>query len=129
MNIEDYLKGQTDEKLNFDGWIYTHRGSRYVYRISKFVILTFFNAYSHPANCTRILSSEVGIYKRKQENKKTRFRPRKQSRKKERKHALDQESDQEKRKLSSFFFLLSCFLFLVIACRNHRYKYEYKYEN
>ena len=32
------------------------------------------------------------------ENKKTRFRPRKWSRKKERKHALGQESDQEKKR-------------------------------
>ena len=35
---------------------------------------------------TALLSSEVGIYKRKQESKKTR------------KHAFDQESDQEKKK-------------------------------
>ena len=46
--------------------------------------------------------SEVGIYKRKQEGKKTRTRPRKRSRKKERKHALDKESVQEKKK--TFFF-------------------------
>ena len=37
------------------------------------------------------VNSEVGIYKRKQENKKTR------------KHTLDQESDQEKKKKLSFF--------------------------
>ena len=49
------------------------------------------------------LTPEVGIYKRKQESKKTRTQPRKRSRKKDngrekkkRKHALDQESDQEK---------------------------------
>ena len=38
--------------------------------------------------------SEVGIYKRKQESKK----------KKERKHALDQESDQEKKEKKLRFF-------------------------
>ena len=31
------LKGHTDEKLNFDGWLYSH--TRYVFKISKFVIL------------------------------------------------------------------------------------------
>ena len=56
-------------------------------------------------NATR---PEVGIYKRKQESKKTR------------KQELDQESDQEKKEVFSFFlgcflgralvFLLSCFL-------------------
>ena len=59
--------------------------------------------------------SEVGIYKRLQESKKTRTRPRKRSRKqkkqeldqekikKSRKQELNQESDQAKRK--TFFFL------------------------
>ena len=42
------------------------------------------------------MPSEVRIFKRKQESKKKRFGPRKRSRKKERKHALDQESFQEK---------------------------------
>ena len=70
---------------------------------------------------------EVGIYKRKQESKKTRFRPKKRPRKKEGKHTLDQEktmtvkkkeikqrvfldqeSDQEKKKNSLFsYFLIS----------------------
>ena len=50
---EHKLKGQTDEKLNFDGWIYISLGDNsYVFRTLKFVILTFF---SHPANCTHIL--------------------------------------------------------------------------
>ena len=44
--------------------------------------------------------SEVGIHLRKQESKKTRFRPRNRSRKKESKHVLDQGSDQEKRKIT-----------------------------
>ena len=51
------------------------------------------------------LFSEVGIYKRKQESKKTKN---KKTRKKERKQKLDQESDQEKRKL---FLFLGAFLF------------------
>ena len=48
----------------------------------------------------------MGIYKRKQESKKTRkirFRPSKRSKKqekKERKHALGQESDQEKKMIT-----------------------------
>ena len=59
--------------------------------------------------------AEVGIYKRKQESKKTRKHDFEQDiyqeiKKKERKHALDQESDQEKKKTFFFFFLLSCFL-------------------
>ena len=41
--------------------------------------------------------AEVGIYKRKQESKKTRN--------KERKHELDLESDQEKKKVFSFFLV------------------------
>ena len=76
-----------------------------------------------------VFSTEVGIYKRKQENKKTTFDQEsdQEKNKKERKHALDQESDQEKMKKLSFFldhflgrvlvvflffffFLLSCFL-------------------
>ena len=49
-------------------------------------------------------TSEVGIYKRKQESKKTRRNKnstkkaiKKKRKKKERKHALDQESDEEKK--------------------------------
>ena len=49
---------------------------------------------------------EVGIYKRKQENTLST----KNAIKKRRKHALDQESDQEKTKKKTFFFILSCFL-------------------
>ena len=74
------------------------------------------------------VNSEVGIYKRKQENKKTRKHTldqesdqEKKDNGQEKKHALDQESDQEKnRKLSFFldrflgrervFFLYSYFL-------------------
>ena len=60
--------------------------------------------------------SEGGIYKRKQESKKTRTLPRKRSRKQEldqesdqetrkqeRKQELDQESDQEKKEKTFFF--------------------------
>ena len=79
---------------------------------------------STPANKFVDFLPEMGIYKRKeeskktikqelnqesvQEKKKTRTRPRKRARKQERK----QESDQEKKKKSSCFlvFLLSCFL-------------------
>ena len=62
-------------------------------------------------------SAEVGIYKRKQESKKTRTRPRKRTRKQEhknstkkaikktRKQELDQESDQEKKKKTPVGFL------------------------
>ena len=39
--------------------------------------------------------SEVGIYKRKQVSKKTRFLPRKRSKKKAKKHAHDQENKNE----------------------------------
>ena len=69
--------------------------TRYVYRISKFI--TFF------AFCLLHFHSEVGIYKRKQESKKTRIkrtRPRKRSRK--------QENDQEKKK--NLYFFLDYFL-------------------
>ena len=71
-------------------------------------------------------SPEAGIYKRKQESKKTRKKEKRNSTKKAikktRKQELAQESDQEKRKKKSFFlmtflvyffvflFLLSCFL-------------------
>ena len=75
-------------------------------------ILACFRVFMCPIILTR---SEVGIYKRKQDNtispkkaikkksKKTRSRPRKRSRKKARKHAPDQESDQENKKTLSFF--------------------------
>ena len=50
----------------------------------------------------------MGIYKRKQESKKTRKQELDQesdqeNKKKERKHALEQESDQEKKKKTFFF--------------------------
>ena len=50
----------------------------------------------------------MGIYKRKQESKKTRKQELDQesdqeNKKKERKQELDQESDQEKKKVFSFF--------------------------
>ena len=59
----------------------------------------------------------MGIYKRKQESKKTRKHAFDQEsdqekKKKERKHALDQESDQEKKK-NFLFFLLS---FINFGC-------------
>ena len=72
---------------------------------------------------------EVGIYKRKQESKKTRkhafdqekktrSRPRNRSRKndngqekEERKHALDQESDQEKNEKLTFLFYFLVFFY------------------
>ena len=65
-------------------------------------------------------ATEVGIYKRKQESKKTRKHAFDQEKKKkERKHTLDQESDQEKKKKKHFFifflvesvFSYFCFLF------------------
>ena len=70
-------------------------------------------------------TSEMVIYKRKQESKKTRKHAFDQeSDQEKRKHALEQKSDQEKKKRSFFqdrfflvesvfffsFFLLSCFL-------------------
>ena len=48
---------------------------------------------------------EVGIYKMKQENKKTRKQESDQENKKTRKQELDQESDQEKKKVFFLFFL------------------------
>ena len=39
---------------------------------------------------------EMGNYKRKQEIKKTHFRPRKRSRNKERRHAFDQEKRKKR---------------------------------
>ena len=59
---------------------------------------------------------EVGIYKRKQESKKTRKHAfdqesdQEKKGKKERKHALDQDRNQEKRKTLFLFLLLSFFL-------------------
>ena len=55
--------------------------------------------------------SELGIYKRKQESKKTRTRPRKRSRKQE----LDQESDHEKRK-TILFFLITFLVEILFSC-------------
>ena len=50
-----------------------------------------------------ISDAEVGIYKKTQESKKTRFRPRKRSRKKEK-----NDNGQEKRKKTrSYFFSFS----------------------
>ena len=51
---------------------------------------------------TVIRFSEVGIYKRKQESKKTRKQELDQESDQE-KQELDQESDQEKKKKNSFF--------------------------
>ena len=88
---------------------------------------------AYPGNLYKITSqkpliimgtSEMGIYKRKQESKKTRKHAFDQeSDQEKRKHALEQKSDQEKKKRSFFqdcffwsracffsFFLLSCFL-------------------
>ena len=48
------------------------------------------------------VNTELGIYKRKQESKKTR------------KQELDQESDKEKEKVF-LFFLFSCFLDLFLS--------------
>ena len=57
-----------------------------------------------PGHCIRkctlvwcLLSTEVGIYKRKQENKNSTKKATKKKRNKGRKHALDQESDHEKK--------------------------------
>ena len=51
------LKGQTDEKLNFDGWMnipcWGYSLPTYK-RKNNFIII-----FSHPANCSRILLSEV----------------------------------------------------------------------
>ena len=59
---------------------------------------------------------EVGIYRRKQENKNSTKKAIKKTRKIERKHTLDQESDQEKKeKLSFFLTLLFSFSHLWIA--------------
>ena len=61
---------------------------------------------SNSANLARnTWHPEVGIYKRKQESKKTR------------KQVLDQESDQEKKKVFSFFlgrFLCRVLVFLIV---------------
>ena len=59
-------------------------------------------------------TSEVGIYKRKQESKKTRLKPRKRSRKKEKKRkktrSRPRKRPRKKEKHFLSFFLLSCFL-------------------
>ena len=87
--------------------------------------------------------TELGIYKRQQESKKTRTRPRKRSRKqnknstkkaikKTRKQEIKQELDQEKKKKKlSFFldhflgrvfvFLLSCFLLCCCCCSHESF--------
>ena len=61
------LKGQTDEKLNFDE--YLPLNTRYVFRISKFVTLkhnnNFIIIFTHSANCTRILLSAHISYRPK----------------------------------------------------------------
>ena len=48
-----------------------------------------------PVRLTHKVRSEVEIYKRNQESKKTRTRLRKRSRKQEKNQELDQKSDQE----------------------------------
>ena len=68
--------------------------------------------HEHSLYCMRIncANPEVGIYKRKQENKnstkkainKTRKKTRTRTRKRSRKQELDQESDQEKLKKNIF---------------------------
>ena len=47
--------------------------------------------------------AEVGIYKRKQESKKTKKELDKESDQEKRKQELDQKSDQEEKKVFSFF--------------------------
>ena len=64
---------------------------------SKFDFSQFFASIVETLNCMFLWNLEVGIYKRKQESKKTR--------KMERKQELDQESDQEKKKIFPFFLL------------------------
>ena len=77
--------------------------------LSKIIIEFEFRVSGPKDLLIRDHAPEVGIYKRKQESKKTR--------KQEKKQELDQESGQEKSKFFSFFlvaflvgFLFSCFL-------------------